>query len=57
MLRAGSLDSKMYSFLLRTPGFLKHVVEGKVEGRIEVMRRRGRRSKQLLNDLKEKRGD
>jgi hypothetical protein len=32
---------------------LKHVIEGKVEGRIEVTRRRGRRSKQLLDDLKE----
>jgi hypothetical protein len=31
---------------------LKHVTEGKVEGRTEVMRRRGR-CKQLLNDLKE----
>jgi len=35
---------------------LKHVTEGKVEGGIEVMRRRGRRCKQLLNDLKEMRG-
>jgi hypothetical protein len=31
------------------------VIEGKLEGRIEVMRRRGRRRKQLLDDLKEKR--
>jgi hypothetical protein len=35
---------------------LKHVIEGKIEGRIEVMGRRGRRRKQLLDDLKEKRG-
>jgi hypothetical protein len=34
---------------------LKHVIEGKIEGRIEVMGRRGRRHKQLLDDLKEKR--
>jgi hypothetical protein len=37
----------------------KHVIEGKIEGRIEVMGRRGRRCKQLLDelldDLKEKR--
>ena len=32
---------------------LKHVVEGKIEGRIEVTGRRGRRSKQLLDDIKE----
>jgi hypothetical protein len=34
---------------------LKHVIEGKLEGRIEMMGRRGRRHKQLLDDLKEKR--
>ena len=33
---------------------LKHGSERKVEGRIEVTGRRGRRRKQLLNDLKEK---
>jgi replicative superfamily II helicase len=35
---------------------LKHVVEGKIEGRIEVTIRQGRRRKQLLDDLKETRG-
>jgi hypothetical protein len=34
---------------------LKHVVEGTIEGRIEVMGRRGRRRKQLLDDLRETR--
>jgi hypothetical protein len=34
---------------------LKHVIEGKTEGRIEVRGRRGRRCKHLLDDLKEKR--
>jgi hypothetical protein len=34
---------------------LKHAIEGKLEGRIEMTRRRGRRRKQLLDDLKEKR--
>jgi hypothetical protein len=34
---------------------LKQVIEGKMEGRVEVMRRRGRRRKQLLEDLKEMR--
>ena len=32
---------------------LKHVNEEKIEGRIEVTGRRGRRLKQLLDDLKE----
>jgi hypothetical protein len=31
------------------------VIEAKLEGRIEMMVRRGRRRKQLLDDLKEKR--
>jgi hypothetical protein len=35
---------------------LKHVIEGMIEGRIEVTGSRGRRRKQLLDDLKEKRG-
>jgi hypothetical protein len=34
---------------------LKYVIEGKLERRIEIMGRRGRRRKQLLDDLKEKR--
>ena len=36
---------------------LKQVIEGKIEGRIEVTERRGRRCKQLLDDLKETKGD
>jgi hypothetical protein len=36
--------------------FPKHVIEGKKEGRMEMMGRRPRRRKQLLDDLKEKRG-
>jgi hypothetical protein len=35
---------------------VKHVIVGKIEGRIEVMGRRGRRWKQLLDDIKETRG-
>jgi hypothetical protein len=34
---------------------LKLVIEGKLEGRIEMTGRQGRRHKQLLDDLKEKR--
>jgi hypothetical protein len=35
---------------------LQHVIEGKIEGRIKVTGRRGRRHFQLLDDLKETRG-
>jgi hypothetical protein len=31
---------------------LKHMIEGKLEGRIEMTGRRGRRRKQLLDNLK-----
>jgi hypothetical protein len=40
--------------ILRRNCLLKHVIEGKLEGRIEMTGRRGRRRKQLLYDLKEK---
>jgi hypothetical protein len=32
------------------------MIEGKTEGRIDVTKRHGRRRKQLLDDLKERRG-
>jgi len=35
---------------------LKQVVEGKRKGEMEVARRRGRRRKKLLDDLKDRRG-
>jgi hypothetical protein len=41
--------------ILRRNCLLKHVIEGKLEGRIEMTGRRGRGRKQLLDDLKEKR--
>jgi hypothetical protein len=41
--------------ILRRNFLLKYVIEGKLEGRIKVAGRRGRRRKQLLDDLKEKR--
>jgi hypothetical protein len=40
---------------LREKCLLKHVIDGKIEGRVGVKGRRGRRCKQLLVDLKEKR--
>jgi hypothetical protein len=38
---------------LRRNCLLKHVIEGKLEGRIEMTWRRGRRLKELLDDLNE----
>jgi len=35
---------------------LKQVIEGKIKGEMEVARRRGRRRKMLLDDLKVRRG-
>jgi hypothetical protein len=40
--------------ILRRNCLLKHAIERKLEGRIEMIGRRGRRRKQLLDDLKEK---
>jgi len=41
---------------LRRNCLLKQIIEGKIKGQIEVTRRRGRRRKKLLNDLKDRRG-
>ena len=35
---------------------LLQVIEGKITGQIEVTRKRGRRRKKLLDDLKDRRG-
>ena len=42
--------------ILRRNCLLKHVIRGKIKGEMEVTRRRGRRRKKLLDDLKERRG-
>ena len=42
--------------ILRRNCLLKQVIEGKIKGHIEVTRRRGRRRKKLLDDLKDRRG-
>jgi hypothetical protein len=41
---------------LRRNCLLKQVIEGKIKGEMEVVRRRGRRRKKLLDDLKDRRG-
>ena len=42
--------------ILRRNRLLQQVIEGKIKGQIEVTRRRGRRRKKLLDDLKDRRG-
>ena len=42
--------------ILRRNCLLKQVTEGKIKGVMEVERRRGRRRKKLLDDLKDRRG-
>ena len=42
--------------ILRRNCLLQQVTEGKIKGQIEVTRRRGRRRKKLLDDLKNRRG-
>ena len=48
--------AKWFGYILRRNFLLKQIIEGKVKGEMEVTRRRGRRSKKLLDDLKERRG-
>jgi hypothetical protein len=47
--------AKWNGHILRRNCLLKHAVEGKIEGSIEMTGRRVRGHKQLLNDLKENR--
>jgi len=42
--------------ILRRKCILKQVIEGKINGEMEVARRRGRRGKKILDDLKDRRG-
>jgi hypothetical protein len=42
--------------IIRRNCLLKQVIEGKINGEMEVIRRRGRRRKKLLDDLKDRRG-
>jgi len=43
-------------YILRRNCLLQRVIEGKIQGGIEVKGRRGRRRRKLLDDLKERRG-
>jgi hypothetical protein len=46
----------IYIYILLINCLLKQVIEGKVKGEMEVTRRRGRKRKKLLDDLKDRRG-
>ena len=48
--------SNWIGHILRRNCLLKQVIEGKIKGEIEVTGRRGRRSRKLLDDLKDRRG-
>ena len=43
-------------YILRRNCLVKQIIEGKIKGQIEVTKRRGRRRKKLLDDLKDRRG-
>ena len=43
-------------YILRRICLLQRVIEGKIRGRTEMIERRGRRSRKLLDDFKERRG-
>ena len=42
--------------ILRRNCLLKQVIEGKIKGEMDVIRRQGRRRKKLLDDVKDRRG-
>jgi hypothetical protein len=49
------LKAKSIGHILRRNCLLQEVIEGKIKGGIEMTRRRGRRLRKLLDDLKERR--
>jgi len=51
-----TINTKWNGYILLRNCLLKHVMKGKIEGRIEMTGRRGRSRKQLLDGLKESRG-
>ena len=52
----GKRKANWIGHILRRNCLLKHVIEGKIKGEMEGTRRRGRRRKKLLDDLKDRRG-
>jgi hypothetical protein len=50
----GKKDNWICHMLRRNCLLLKHIIEGKIDGRIQVMGRRGRKHKLLLDERKGK---
>ena len=48
--------ANLIGHILRRNCLLQQVIEGKIKGQIEVTRRRGRRRKKRLDNLKDRRG-
>jgi hypothetical protein len=49
-------EANWIGHILRRNCLLQRVIEGKIQGKIEVTERQERRRRQLLDDLKERRG-
>jgi len=56
LLEISKRKANWIGHILRRNCLVNQVIEGKIERGIEVIRRRGRRRRKLLDDLKEKRG-
>ena len=52
----GKRKANWIGHILRRNCLLKQVFEGKIKGEMEVTRKRGKRRKKLLDDLKDRRG-
>jgi hypothetical protein len=52
----GKREANLIGHILRRNCLLKQVIEGKIKGRMEATRRRGRRRKKLLDDAVDRRG-
>jgi hypothetical protein len=50
------MEPNWIGHILRRNCLLRHVIEGKIKGGLEMTGRRGRRSRKLLDDLKERIG-
>ena len=49
-------NANLIGHILRRNCLLKQVIEGKINGEMEVTIRRGRKRRELLDDLKDRRG-
>ena len=56
LLETGKREANWIGHILRRNCLLQQVIEGKIQGGIEVTGRQGRRRRKLLDDLKERRG-